>query len=80
MGNELEAEKACEEGRRSFLSKLETAMRRGDISSGEQQQGKLLQSFGVGLCYFFIWQRQKYSAKLYFCSLTNYLDGIVLIS
>lgn len=50
MGNELEAEKVWEEGKRSFLSKLETAMRRGDISSGEEQGKLLLQSFGVGLC------------------------------
>lgn len=43
MGNEFSVtiaeEMALEEGKRSFLSKFETAMRRGDISSGEEQQG-----------------------------------------
>jgi len=60
MGNEFSVtiaeEMALEEGKRSFLSKFETAMRTGDISSGEEQQGQaaaMLQSFDVGLCCFF---------------------------
>lgn len=42
MGDEFSVtiaeEMAMEEGKRSFLSKFETATRRGDISSGEERR------------------------------------------